>query len=79
VTEPTEPKPPKPPRTRAGRDLAERGKARQIWCAYEPDGSEFVLFGAELAALRYATEHHMSCRAVRFGVPLREQVKGPDD
>lgn len=74
----TEPKPPKPPQTRAGKELAERAKARQIWCAYEADGSEFVLFGTELNALRYAAAHHMACRAVRFGVPLREQVKGDD-
>ena len=75
MTEPKPPKPPKEPQTRAGREQADRVKARRIWCAYETDGSEFVLFGTELDALRYAAHHHMDCRAVRFGVPLREQVK----
>jgi hypothetical protein len=69
-----EPRTSKAPQTRAGRELAERAKARQIWCAYAADGSDFVLFGTELAALRYAAEHQMACRGVVYGLPLREQI-----
>jgi len=53
---------------------AERAQ-RHVWCAYHSDGSVFVLFGTELAAMRYAVENDMKCQAVAFGVGLREQTK----
>lgn len=71
---PAPPKRPRPPHTAAGREAA---KARQVWCAY--DGSDYVLFGAELAALRYAAEHRMACKAVLYGVPLSQQIQGAHD
>lgn len=61
----------------AKRAEARMSKARQIWCAYTvEDGAppEFVLFGTEQNALRYAVEHRMGCKPVRLGVPLSEQL-----
>jgi hypothetical protein len=76
------------PKTAAGRELKARAEARKakaeagkrkVWCAYTADvgGTPpvFVLFGTELAALRYAAEHTMHCKPVEFGVPLGEQVQ----
>jgi hypothetical protein len=71
------------PPTAVGKDLkarveAEKVKAstRRVWCCYQADGSGFVLFGSELAALRYMAEHHMDgCKPVEYGVPLQEQIK----
>jgi hypothetical protein len=57
---------------KAGKDRAKT--ARKIWCAYSTDGSDFVIFGAELTALRYATEHGMLCKPVGFGVSLKDQL-----
>jgi hypothetical protein len=78
----------KEPQTAAGREAgrelagrvasrrarAEAGK-RRVWCAFEADGSDFVLFGQQLPALEYAVNHHMGCKAVEFGMSLREQIK----
>lgn len=68
------------PQTVGGKEIAARrakadagkDKSRKVWCAY--DDNDYVLFGAELTALRYATDHHMSCVAVVYGVPLKEQI-----
>lgn len=50
--------------------------ARRVWCAYNADGSAFVLFGQELQAMRYAVDNHLDgCKAVEFGVPLLDQIK----
>jgi len=46
-----------------------------VWCAYNADGSAFVLFGQEIEAMRYAIEHHHDgCKAVEYGVPLLDQI-----
>jgi hypothetical protein len=60
----------------AKRTAAAEVKSRRVWCAYNADGSCFVLFGQEVAAMRYALEHHLDgCRAVEFGVPLLDQIR----
>ncbi|HVQ84670.1 MAG TPA: hypothetical protein VMS84_07950 [Mycobacterium sp.] len=84
MSEPTPPAPPKAPQTAAGREQARRvaerkakedAKSRRIWCAYNADGSSFVLFGQKMQALEYAIEHHHDgCKAVEFGVPLLDQI-----
>jgi hypothetical protein len=51
-------------------------KPGDVWCAFKPDGSDFVLFGRELTALRYATQNGMLCRAVAYGKSLKEQTSG---
>ena len=73
------------PQTAAGKEQKARVEARtrkqakgkrHVWCCYDkPLGEKFVLFGAELAALRYAAENTMFCKAVQFGVPIQEQLK----
>jgi hypothetical protein len=82
MDEPTPP--PKAPQTAAGREQARRvaerktaadKKRKKLWCAYNSDGSAFVLFGQEIEAMRYAIEHHHDgCKAVEYGVPLLEQI-----
>ena len=68
---------PEPVVRRRGESRRREGaSARRVWCAYNADGSCFVLFGQELAAMRYAVEHSMNgCRAMELGVPLQEQIK----
>jgi hypothetical protein len=49
---------------------------RRVWCCYDkPLGENFILFGSELTAMRYAVEHTMFCRPVDFGVAIQEQLK----
>lgn len=73
------------PQTAGGKELKGRAEARtrraskgkrHVWCCYDkPLGEKFVLFGAELEALRYAAEHTLFCKPVEFGVPLQDQLK----
>lgn len=71
------------PQTVAGKEQKARAEARttkakgprRVWCCYDkPLGEKFVLFGAELDALRYAAEHTMGCKPVAYGVPIQEQL-----
>lgn len=48
---------------------------RRVWCAFHADGSDFVVFGRELEALRYATAHGMGVKPVEFGKSLIDQVQ----
>jgi hypothetical protein len=54
---------------------AEKSRRVRVWCCYNADGSNFVLFSTELSALRYMAENHMDgCKSVEYGVPLNEQI-----
>lgn len=41
------------------------------WLAYYEDWSDFVVFASELAYLRYAVEHSMSAKRIKYGERLR--------
>ena len=78
--EPKSPEPPAPPAAPAppakAAKAAPQGSSRRVWCAYNADASDFVLFGTEIAALRYMAENHMDgCKPVDFGIPVRDQIK----
>jgi hypothetical protein len=73
MAEEKEPAPTRPSKRHVGRGDA---KSRRVWCAYNKDGSAFVLFGQELQAMRYAVDNHLDgCKPVEFGVPLLDQIK----
>jgi hypothetical protein len=47
----------------------------RVWLAYYDDWSAMAVFMTEVEALRYAVEHSMRAKEVRFGIDLREAVK----
>jgi len=49
-------------------------RGRKVWVAFNPDGSDLVLFGREIDGYRYASENGMRCKAVEYGVPVMEQI-----
>ena len=67
---------PAEPAAAGSTDHVTPSRVRQVWCAYQEDGSELVLFGRELDGLRYAASHGLRCKALDFGRSVIEQIKG---
>jgi hypothetical protein len=56
--------------------LPQKIRTRGLWCAYNADGSSFVVFSTEMAALRYMAQNHLNnVMPIEYGVPLLDQIK----
>jgi hypothetical protein len=55
-------------------DLRQVFFPKGVWVAYQEDFTGLALFEDELAALRYASEHTMDVRFIRFGYDIRQEI-----
>lgn len=53
----------------------DQAPAPGVWLAYYSDWSAFMVFAAEVDALRYAVAHSMQVAYLRYGQEPREAVQ----
>lgn len=49
----------------------------RVWVSFEPDWSEFVVWGSEVDALRFAVGHSLRVAELPVGVPVKAYLADP--